>query len=83
MPLSHLVRKAGGRPRVVPSPLAKVALDQLWKLRLSSFPSEELDHLRYVCMVDDARARTDLGYEPAHSIDRVLRDVRRLRYQMG
>jgi len=83
MPLSHLVRQTGGRPRVVPSPLAKVALDQLWRLRLSSFPSQELDHLRYVCMVDDSRARTDLGYEPVHSIDRVLRDVRRLRYQLG
>ena len=82
MPLSHLVRKAGGRPRSVPAPLARVALDQLWRLRLSSFPSQELDHLRYVCMVDDSRARTELGYEPAHSIDRVLRDVRRLRYQV-
>jgi UDP-glucose 4-epimerase len=48
---------------------------------LSSFPSEELDHLRYVCMVDDSRARTELGYEPQYSIDRILRDVRRLRYQ--
>jgi UDP-glucose 4-epimerase len=83
MPLSHLVRKTGGRPRVVPSPLAKVALDQLWKLRLSSFPSQELDHLRYVCMVDDSRARAELGYEPVHSIERVLRDVRRLRYQVA
>jgi UDP-glucose 4-epimerase len=82
MPLSHLVRQAGGRPRLVPSPLAKVALDQLWKLRLSSFPAQELDHLRYVCMVDDSRARTELGYAPAHSIDRVLKDVRRLRYQL-
>jgi UDP-glucose 4-epimerase len=83
LPLSHLVRQAGGRPRIVPSALAKVALDQLWKLRLSSFPSEELDHLRYVCMVDDSRARTELGYEPVHSISRVLRDVRRLRYQLA
>lgn len=81
MPLSHLVRKAGGRPRFVPSMLAKTALDQLWKLRLSSFPSQELDHLRYVCMVDDSRARNELGYEPAYPIDRILRDVRRLRYQ--
>jgi UDP-glucose 4-epimerase len=82
MPLSHLIRKVGGRPRLIPSPLAKVALDQLWKLHLSSFPSQELDHLRYVCMVDDSRARAELGYEPAHSIDGVLRDLRRLRYQM-
>jgi UDP-glucose 4-epimerase len=83
MPLSRLIRKAGGRPRVVPSPLARVALDQLWKLRLSSFPAQELDHLRYVCMVDDSRARAELGYEPVHSIERVLRDVRRLRYQIA
>ncbi len=80
MPLSHLVRKAGGRPRVLPSPLARLALDQLWRLRLSNFPSQELDHLRYVCMVDDTRAREELGYEPIHSIDRALRDLRRVRY---
>ncbi len=80
MPLSHLVRKAGGRPRVLPSPLARLAIDQLWRLRLSRFPSQELDHLRYVCMVDDARAREELGYEPAYSIDRALRDLKRLRY---
>lgn len=83
MPLSHMVRRVGGRPRTIPSPLARMALDQLWKLRLSSFPSEELDHLRYVCMVDDARARAELGYAPSHSIDRVLRDVRRLRYRLS
>jgi UDP-glucose 4-epimerase len=60
-----------------------VALDQLWKLRLSSFPSQELDHLRYVCMVDDTRARAELGYEPVHSIDRALKDVRKARFQMA
>jgi UDP-glucose 4-epimerase len=80
LPLSHLVRSAGGRPWVLPSPLARLALDQLWRLRLSNFPSQELDHLRYVCMVDDARAREELGYEPTYSIDRALRDLRRVRY---
>ncbi len=80
MPLSHLVRRAGGRPRVLPSTVAKLTLDQLWRLRLSSFPAEELDHLRYVCMVDDTKAREELDYQPAYSIDRIVRDVRRLRY---
>ena len=82
LPLSHLVRNAGGRPRVLPSPLARLALDQLWRLRLSNFPSQELDHLRYVCMVDDGRAREELGYEPIYSIDRALRDLRRVRYTL-
>jgi len=83
MPLSHLVRHAGGRPRIVPAPLARVALDQLWRLRLTSFPSQELDHLRYVCMVDDSRARTEMGYEPVYSVAEGLRDVRRLRYRVS
>ena len=60
-----------------------VRIDQLWKLRLSTFPSEELDHLRYVCMVDDSRARTEMGYEPVYSVNRVLKDVRRLRYRVS
>jgi nucleoside-diphosphate-sugar epimerase len=34
-------------------------------------------------MVDDSRARAELGYEPVHSIDQVLKDVRRLRHQMS
>jgi len=75
LPLSHLVRKAGARPRLVPSPLARVALDQLWKLRLSSFPSQELDHLRYVCMVDDSLARSTLGYAPRYDLEGTLRGV--------
>ena len=28
----------------------------------------EIDHIRYVCMVDDRRARDVLGYQPAHDI---------------
>ena len=80
MPLSHLVRRVGGRPRTLPSPLARMTLDQLWRLRLSDFPAEELDHLRYVCMVDDTRAREQLGYQPRYSIDHAIRDARRLRY---
>ena len=82
MPLSHYVRQAGGKPRVLPSPLARMTLDQLWKLRLSSFPSQELDHLRYVCMVDDTRAREELGYAPVFSIARALRDLGRIRYRI-
>ena len=79
LPLSRIVRAAGRRPRWIPSPVARVALDQLWKLRLSSFPSQELDHLRYVCMVDDTQAREVLGYEPRYSLKRVLSDVSRAR----
>ncbi len=80
MPLSSVIRAAGGRPRPVPSPLARLTIDQLWRLRLSSFPSQELDHLRYVCMVDDSAARHALGYEPKHSLKEALADLRSRRH---
>jgi UDP-glucose 4-epimerase len=41
----------------------------MWALRLTTFPPPELDHIRYVCMVDDRRARQELGYAPATSLE--------------
>ncbi len=58
-----------GRPRVaVPHALARSILHRLFRLRATSFPAPELDHIRYVCMVDDRRARDELGYAPAHDL---------------
>jgi UDP-glucose 4-epimerase len=39
---------------------------------MTSFPAPELDFVRYVCMVDDRRARDVLGYHPAFNIDETL-----------
>ena len=50
-------------------------LDRLWKMRLTSFPAPELDFIRYVCMVDDARARQVLGYVHRYGIEETLKAV--------
>jgi UDP-glucose 4-epimerase len=39
-----------------------------WRWRLSSFPAPELDHVRFVCMVDDRRAREQMGWAPSRSL---------------
>lgn len=72
-PLSRVL-KLLGRPRLpVPHGAARTMLKQLFRYRLSSFPAPELDHIRYVCMVDDRRARDALGYAPRHGLrDTVL-----------
>jgi len=75
-PLSHLVALAGGEPWVVPHPLAGPILRRLWRYRLTSFPAPELDHLRYVCMVDGSRARDVLGFEPEHDLEETLAHLR-------
>lgn len=74
-PLSHIVRMLD-RPRVpVPYTLGKAVLRRLWSFRLTTFPAPELDHIRYVCMVDDRKARDELGYAPEVSIEETVKAV--------
>jgi UDP-glucose 4-epimerase len=75
-PLSQLVELAGGQPRVVPHPLAGPILRRLWRYRLTSFPAPELDHLRYVCMVDGERAQDVLGFQPRYDLHATLAHLR-------
>jgi UDP-glucose 4-epimerase len=78
-PLSRIIR-ALGRPTVpVPYTLAKALVTRMWKLHLTSFPAPELDHIRYVCMVDDRRARDVLGYRPSRLLEETVRAVDTLR----
>jgi len=72
LPLSRVVRTLGKRSIAVPGPLMKGMLRSLWSSRAASFPTPELDHLRYVCMVDDTRARQELGFVPKYNIQQTL-----------
>jgi UDP-glucose 4-epimerase len=75
LPLSHAIEILGRGHVPVPHPMARMMLDRLWKMRLTSFPAPELDFIRYVCMVDDSRAREVLGYTHRHALADTLRAV--------
>ncbi|HSQ66507.1 MAG TPA: NAD-dependent epimerase, partial [Polyangiaceae bacterium] len=75
LPLSRILRILGRPTLPVPYSLARPALNRLWALHLTSFPAPELDHIRYVCMVDDSRARSVLGYVPKHDAEATVRAV--------
>jgi UDP-glucose 4-epimerase len=75
VPLSRLIKILGRQRISVPYSLARVALRRLWALRLTTFPPPELDHIRYVCMVDDRRARQVLGFVPRVSREDTVRSV--------
>lgn len=65
-----------GRPTLpVPYGAGKVLLDRLFRWRVTTFPAPELDFIRYVCMVDDSRARSVLGYAPRHNLMQTLAAV--------
>jgi UDP-glucose 4-epimerase len=75
IPLSRMLRILGKRPRAIPGPLLSGMVGRMWSYRGSSFPAPELDHLRYVCMVDDSRARKELGFHPNYDVEETLRAV--------
>jgi UDP-glucose 4-epimerase len=72
LPLSRAFQMIGKQPVFWPASLAKRALNGLWRSGITNFPAPELDHVRYVCMVDDARARSSLGYVHQHDIQQTL-----------
>jgi UDP-glucose 4-epimerase len=73
--LSKAIAVLERRIVAVPHSLAKAAVKNLFRFRLTSFPAPELDFIRYVCMVDDSKARGELGYLPAHGAEATLRAV--------
>ncbi len=75
VPLSRLVEILGRQRLSVPYSLASLVLRRLWSLRLTTFPVPELDHIRFVCMVDDRRARQVLGYTPRVPLEETVLSV--------
>ncbi|MCS6798716.1 MAG: SDR family oxidoreductase [Myxococcota bacterium] len=75
LPLSRVLEMLGRRPLPLPAPVAQAVLERMWRLRLTSFPPPEIDHIRYVCMVDDTRARTELGFRPRYGLRETIEAV--------
>jgi UDP-glucose 4-epimerase len=73
--LTRINQQAGRTRLPVPHFAFRAALERLWKLRASSFPAPELDFIRYVCMVDDSRARTELGYASGFDLGATVRSI--------
>jgi UDP-glucose 4-epimerase len=73
--LSKAIDLLGRKPLPVPYGAARLLVDRLFRWRVTSFPAPELDFIRYVCMVDDSRARTALGYAPKHDLMETLAAV--------
>jgi UDP-glucose 4-epimerase len=73
--LSRAIELLGRTRMQVPHLAARLLMERLFRWRVTSFPAPELDFIRYVCMVDDARARSVLGYAPKYDLLRTLSAV--------
>ena len=76
LPLSRIIKELGAKSYSIPAPIARTAISVLWKTHLTSFPVEELDYIQYVCMVDDSRARNDMGYKPRFPLDATIMSLK-------
>ncbi|TXD35834.1 SDR family oxidoreductase [Lujinxingia vulgaris] len=76
VPLSFILERLGREPRPMPEPLLKMMLSTAWSLKISDWPVPELDHIKYVCMVDDGLARNQLGFAPSHDLESILHELR-------
>jgi UDP-glucose 4-epimerase len=74
-PVSRVIEVAGRSRLPVPHFMFRAALKRMWKVRATSFPEPELDFIRYVCMVDDKRARDDLSYSPTCNLERTAQAI--------
>jgi UDP-glucose 4-epimerase len=75
VPLSRIVKILGRQRVSVPYSVARAVLKRMWSLRLTTFPPPELDHIRFVCMVDDRRARHVLGFTPKKTLEETVLSV--------
>lgn len=76
LPLSELLKALGRRRIPMPEPVVRGLFGAMWRARISSFPIEELEYIKHICMVDDARARQHLGYQPRMSLQQTLEAIR-------
>lgn len=67
MPLTAALRAAGRVPVALPSRLARSWVQTLWAMQLVNTPPTFLDFLRFLCVADGQKARTELGFVPRYS----------------
>jgi len=74
-PLSRIIDLTGRSRLALPHALFRMTLSRLWRLGATSFPAPELDFIRYLCMVDDSRARREIGFVPARDLRATVQAV--------
>jgi UDP-glucose 4-epimerase len=67
LPISTIIKLAGRIHLPIPHPLFVRLAGLLWLAQLSEAPPAFVAALRYLCVVDGARAREALGFRPLYS----------------
>ena len=75
-PLSRIIERCGRRALPLPEVALRAMLGLALGIGRKGIGAAELTYLKYVCMVDDSRARDVLGYRPLRTLDQTLIQLR-------
>ncbi len=78
VPLSTIMTYLDKPTLPLPYPVLRTVAQKAWNFGLAYVPPPELDFLRYPCLVDDSRARKELGFTPTISLSETLDRIRPL-----
>lgn len=74
-PLKYIIEKLHKEHIEIPHPLAAPVLRHLNKLGKLDIHPTYIDHIRYICMVDDSRARNEMNYKPQFSLSQTIEAI--------
>ncbi len=77
LPLSGLIRQAGGRPLPLPGPMIRAVVRTLDVVGAASLPMALLDYIHYSWVADGERAESALGFIPIHHVRDAAAALRR------
>jgi UDP-glucose 4-epimerase len=75
LPLQRILKRLGRESIPVPHVVARPILSRLHGLGKTGARATYIDYLRFVCMVDDTRAREVLGYAPRYGLKETIAAV--------
>lgn len=80
-PLSRVIKRLD-RPTIpLPERILKAFAAGSFFSRRSPFPSSEIDHLKYSCLVDTTRAYQELGFKPVWDLAHIVDELKATYHQ--
>ena len=83
VPLSTVRLLFGSLGIPVPHPLGYALYEATWLAGVGLMPGVHADYFRYLCVVDDAKARRILGFSAKHTTLEVVLETARARFGTG
>lgn len=75
-PLSRIIKALGRTSIPLPETIFRIIMATRLISREPNFLLGELEHLKYSCIVDDSRARRELGFKPRKKISVIINEMK-------